>query len=87
MKYVQMWAENGYCGCNAEQYLEYEDNTTDKEIDIDCDEMIAKNAEDFAYVATGWNNGFEDEQAEADYYVDCTGGWEYVSKKEYLENA
>lgn len=87
MKYVRMRAENGYCGCDAEQYVAYDDDATEEEIEVDCQEFVQENAESFSYLATGWDDGFEDEEAEENYYADCFGDWEYVTEEEYRENS
>lgn len=58
-----------YCGTDMECWV-----FADSEEDIDkadLDMWIQENAESYEYLATGWEEDFEDEQARDDYYADC----------------
>lgn len=86
MKYVKFWAETPYCGTDAEDYQEFEDDVTEEELNEILYEMVADNAESFEYLATGWGEDFESEEERNSYYEDCTGGWRFITEREYREN-
>lgn len=58
-----------YCGTDMEYWV-----FADKEEDIDKFDLeiwVQENAESYEYLATGWEEDFEDEMARDDYYADC----------------
>lgn len=58
-----------YCGTDMERWV-----FANSEEDIDKADLeiwIQENAETYEYLATGWEEDFEDEEARDDYYADC----------------
>lgn len=89
--YVRFWFNTPYCGTYGEEYREVKDDTTGAELDMEAEELAQFNAEGYEYLVTGWDDEMfedEDEAAEAvqDYYADCDGGWQIISKEEYEDN-
>lgn len=76
---------NGYCGCDAKDIFLYDDDTVDKEIDIDIFNWAVDTAESYAYVHFGWGEPYTDEEYE-DYIENyVTYGWEEIPYAEYCE--
>lgn len=86
MRYIHFTGGNGYCGCDIDEYVEFEGDTLDEDLDQYAADLAADNGETFSYVATGWGEDFESEQEENDYYENCWCNWEEVSEEEYEEN-
>lgn len=91
MFYFKFTADTYYCGTKNIDYREFETRPSDAELDDMAEEFGRLNAESFEYLVTGWDDGnFEDEdekaQALEDYYADCSGAWEEITKEEYEEN-
>ena len=87
MKYVRFWGGNGYCGCDYEEYVAFEDNITDKEIDAYSNDIGYQNAESYEYMLTGRMDWDSEEDME-NYYDDALSycGWDYCSEAEFNEN-
>jgi len=87
MKYVRFYGDNGYCGCNYEEYISFEDNITEEEIEAYSNDIAYQNAESYEYMLTG-RMDWENEDERESYYEDALSycGWEYCSKEEYIEN-
>ena len=81
-----MCADTPYCGTEEIEYFEVPDDVTEEELNEQCDEMTYNNAESFEYLATGWDEDFENDDERNNYYDDCFGGWEFITKEEYLAN-
>lgn len=86
MKYVKFMYDTPYCGTDGEEYLAFDDNITEKELNEILNDMVYQNAESFEYCATGWDEDFESEEDREAYYEDCSGNWVFVSEEEYSEN-
>jgi hypothetical protein len=86
MQYVRLVFDNGYCGCEEENYLAFDDECTEKDINAYAQENLQDYAESYAHVATGWDNDFEDEEDEVYYYESCYYDWDFISKEEWEEN-
>ena len=86
MRYIKFTGGNGYCGCDIEEYVEYEDDTTDEELDVDAREYALDNGETYEYVATGWDEDWECEEDRDNYYEGCWCIWEEISKEEFEES-
>lgn len=86
MRFIKFFGENGYCGCDFEQYEAYEDDMTDDVLDEIAADLVQENAENYEYTATGWGNSFESEEDREFYYENASGGWEEVTEEEYNEN-
>ena len=66
---------NGYCGCDIEE----EFVGTYKEALEWADEYLPDYAENWAHIAFGWNEEYNEEEFE-EYLADC--GYEIVESKE-----
>ena len=88
MKYVRFSGGNGYCGCDYEEYVMFDDDCPEDEIENYSIELAYQNAESFEYVETGWDSDFEDENDREMYYENALSycGWDYCSEKEFNEN-
>lgn len=86
MRYIHFIGGNGFCGCDIDEYVAYPDGTPDEEIEADSDVKAQENAESFEYVATGWDDDFEDEEERDNYYENAYCNWEEVTKEEYEDN-
>lgn len=86
MRFIKFFGENGYCGCDFEQYEKYEDDMPDDVLDEIAADLVQENAESFEHAATGWGNDFESEEDREFYYENASGGWEEVAEEEYNEN-
>lgn len=86
MKYVKFICDTPYCGTETEEYLSFDDDITEEELNDILNDIIHDNAESFEYCATGWGEDFESEEDREAYYEDCTGSWAFVTKEEYEEN-
>ena len=80
-KYVKVTFSNGYCGGDEEEYYEYEDTMTDKDIDQDLYEEMTQNY-DFYEPDSRFVEECDDEEA---YQADCSYDWHYISEEEYNE--
>ena len=91
-RYVHFSFDNGYCGCQGEQYIKltFEDDTTEEKIEETIKEYFEEEMyeflETYAYVARGWGEDWETEEDEEAYYCGDYCGWELVSEEEYKEN-
>lgn len=86
MKYIHFTFGNGYCGCDNDEWQEFEDDITSDELNEIAAEMANENADEFTYVHTGWGNGFKDDDDMQSYYNEVWYDWEEVSEEEYEEN-
>ena len=88
MKYVRFYGGNGYCGCDYEEYVMFDDDCPEDEIENYSSQLAYENAENFEYVVTGWNEDWESEDDRESYYDDVLSycGWDYCSKKEFEES-
>lgn len=85
MQYVRLVFDNGYCGCREESYLAFDDECTERDINMYAQENLQDYAESYSYVASGWE-GFEDEEDEGYYYENCYYDWDFISEEEWKEN-
>lgn len=85
MRYIYFTGGNGYCGCDIDEVSVFPDDTTDEELDQYAYEMAIDNAETYEYVATGWDEGWESEEAEDLYYQDSYCNWVEITEEEYKE--
>lgn len=88
MKYVRFAGGNGYCGCDYEEYVMFDDDCPEDEIENYSIELAYQNAENFEYVETGWDSDFENEYDREMYYENALSycGWDYCSEEEFNEN-
>lgn len=83
MIYVKFSCGNGYCGCDIEDVLEFDNGTLEKEIDECIYDIARDNAESYEYVAFGWGDNEIDEEDYEAYYENVDFGWEYITKEEF----
>lgn len=88
MIYVRFYGGNGYCGCDYEEYVAFNDDIDEQDLDEYSNELCYENAETYEYVVTGWNEDWESEEDREWYYEDALGyaNWDYCSQEEYEEN-
>lgn len=88
MKYVRFYGGNGYCGCDYEEYYEFDDSVSEESIEEISQELAYEYAESYEYVATGWGQSWETEDDEIEYYDNAhdEAGWDYCTKEEFEEN-
>ena len=88
MKYVRFYGGNGYCGCDYEEYVMFDDDCPEDEIENYSSQLAYENAETYEYVVTGWNEDWESEEDREWYYEDVLGycGWDYCSQEEFEES-
>ena len=92
MFYFRFIADTPYCGTELVDYQKFEKRPTDWELDEIAEDLAHNNAESYEYLVTGWgHDNFEDEDEEAEavenYYADCTGTWEEITKEEFEESS
>lgn len=87
MKYVKFSYSNGYCGCDGEEYQEFDDDITDAELSQIAIDLAMDNAESYEHIVYVGIDEEEEDYAEArqealdDYYENCVQGYyELVSK-------
>ena len=92
MFYFKFIADTPYCGTENTEYRKFEERPTNSELDEMAEEFGQLNAETYEYLVTGWDDDeFEDKDEEAEalenYYEDCCGTWEEITKEEFEENS
>ena len=87
MRYIKYIYENGYCGCDEEDIITFEDGTTDAEINNYLSEGLNDYASEYEHAAAGydWDEGWESEEDEEAYYENCSYNWTEVTEAEYKE--
>lgn len=85
MRYIHFSGGTPYCGCDFDEVEEFPDDTEDSFLDQIAEDKAHDNGESFEYCATGWGEGFESEEEEESYYMDCWCNWEEISEEEYME--
>ena len=93
MYYFRFIAETPYCGTDIEDYCAWAKRPSNAELDEMADDFCRNNAEGYEYLVSGWNGenfeGMTEEEREeeiANYYSDCYGSWEEITKEEFEEN-
>lgn len=83
MKYVHFSGSNGYCGTDYDEYVMFDDDCPESEIENYSAELAYRCAEEFEYLAY-WN----DEEDVEIYYENALSycGWDYCTEEEYLKN-
>lgn len=87
MRYVKFWGDNGYAGCDWEEFQQVDADTTDEELDTMAGDLAYDYAESYEHVAEGYDmdEGWESEEDEDEYYQNIDYGWKYISEEEYRE--
>lgn len=82
--FFQITYTNGYCGCDITEVVE----ATDLENVVDwANEKLNDYAEEYAHVATGWGEDFEDDEEREMYYENCSFFIEQISSKEVTKES
>ena len=88
MRYILITGSNGYYGGDFKEVIKIDDDLTAEDIDFIAEQLTYENAEDYSYLATNWNEGFETEEEEEIYFLDALErtNWEEITEEEYLNN-
>lgn len=83
MRYIHFFGDSGYCGTDYHEFREFKDSATDREIDMESDELAYEYAESYVHLAIDWNDTLEPEDAEREYYENAmsNGDWEELDKE------
>ena len=86
MKYIRFYGDNGYAGCDWEEFAAVDDETEECELDDRASDLANDWAESYENVAEGYDDGgWESEEAENEYYEGVWGSWKEISKEEYRD--
>lgn len=90
MKYYKIICGTQFCGTEEETCYAFPDETTEKQIEEICEELCRENAEQYDYLATGWDDEMcedenEREQILDDYYAEIWYHITNISKEEFKE--
>lgn len=93
MFYFKFIATTPYSGTDHEEYIKFENRPTEDDLNNIAEDICRNNAESFEYLLTGWGSSDFDELSEEEqqeildnYYADCCGTWEEVTREEFEEN-
>ena len=97
MRYIKFRCETPFCGTDLEEYVAFEDDYTDENLNRYADELAYENGNSYEDIETDYSIYRDDydsdeeyekaySEAEEDYYSECMGVWEEVSYEEFLEN-
>lgn len=78
--FVEITFDNGYAGCETNEYLEVEN---EQEAEFYAEDFLTDYANSYSYVATGWGNDFESEEEEERYFENCYYSIREIVKEEY----
>ena len=84
MRYIKFYGTNGYCGCDYEDWMIFDDNTPDHVIDGVSINLAIDNADMYEDNILNYNNPFADKEYEE--YIDNAieyADWKEISKNEY----
>lgn len=79
MRYIVANYSNGYCECNAEDYLAFPDDWTDNDIDKYVDDGLFDYADGYA------PSYIEDDDDWDAYFAECEASWVEMTKAEAEE--
>ena len=83
MKYIyKFYVDTPYCGTNDEYTMSFDHKLSDIEAGEMLEDYVYEKAESFAYLRTGWNGEFEDEDSWEMWLEDCfeSSSWELVEE-------
>lgn len=87
MRYFKFTATTPYVGTTNTNYVAFEDNEVCEELlEEYAGDYAYENGESFEYLATGWGEGFIDEEEREEYYSECICDYEEITKEEFFEN-
>lgn len=89
MRYFEFHAETPYYGADETELCTYPDDVTEEQLNDDCETWGRNHCEGYEYLATGWDEEWEDEEERdsvvEDYWNGCGWGWNELTLDEYLE--
>lgn len=86
MRYFKFMYDNGVITGAENEYVEFDDNVTEAELNDYGAEALYDYADSYEYLATGYGNNFEDEDERDAYYENCDFSYKEVTEEEYMEN-
>lgn len=88
MRYILIAGSNGYYGGDFTEVIKIDDDLTSEDIDVIAEQLTYEYAEDYSYLATNWNEGFETEEEEEIYFLNALDNtnWMEITEEEYLNN-
>ena len=84
MRYFKFTYDNGVHTGAEDEYVEFDDNVTEEELNDYGEEASYAYAESYDYLVLGWVE--EDEDERDAYYENCDYSYVEVTKEEYMEN-
>ena len=87
-KYVKVTFSNDYCGCDEEEYYEYEDTMSDRNIDQNLYEEMTQNYSFYEPSSSLVEECDDEEKYQEEieaYQAGCSYDWHYISEEEYNE--
>lgn len=97
MRYIKLSGGTMFCGTDFEEFL-YTD-FTNAQLDDYLADLVAENADEYAYMVWGWGVYSAEEYAEEaeitveeaeemkeDYFAETWGEWEEITEQEYEDN-
>lgn len=97
MRYIKFICDTPFCGTDLEEYVAFDDDYTDEQLDQYAADLAHENGEGYENIELDYSIYREDYdteeeyeeawfEAESEYFCECTGDWEEVSYEEFLEN-
>lgn len=88
MRYILIAGGNGYYGGDFKEVIKIDDDLTSEDIDFIAEQLTYEYAEDYSYLATNWNEGFETEEEEEIYFLNALDhtNWLEITEEDYLNN-
>lgn len=86
MRYFRFMYDNGVHTGAEDEYVEFDDNVTEEELNDYGAEALNDYAETYDYLVLGWDRDEEDEDERDAYYENCDFSYQEVTKEEYMEN-
>ena len=88
MRYFKFYAEMPYYGTDKTELFTYPDDVTEEQLNDDCDTWGCSHCEEYEYLATGWDEEWEEEEEREavveQYWNDCGWDWEELDEEEFL---
>lgn len=79
-RYIVINRQNGYCGCDEEEFLIFPENATNKEIEQYIQEGMCDYADEYLYLISD-DNILTEEDMEL-YYSECSFNWRDATETE-----
>lgn len=89
MQYVKFHYTNPFAGCDADEYIAFNNPMTESELNDWAEEGAQLNGENYEYLANGWDADPTNEDYESNlefYWEDVSGYFEIITKEEWEEN-